>query len=111
MHARKPVHPHPPTHPLQAKTDDAVHVHCYVRFLEERVDELRKQLSLAALPCSNSTVPAAAPLPPLPEPDVAFGGLPATAERAEWKLEEQRAAELAREWAMATGSLDGVLTS
>lgn len=111
MHARKPFHPHPPTHPLQAKTDDAVHVHCYVRFLEERVDELRKQLSLAALPCSDSTVPAAAPLPPLPEPDVAFGGLPATAERAEWKLEEQRAAELAREWAMATGSLDGVLTS
>ena len=107
MHARKPVHPHPPTHPLQAKTDDAVHVHCYVRFLEERVDELRKQLSLAALPCSDSAVPAAAPLP---EPDVAFGGpLPATAEdRAEWKLEEQRAAELAREWAIATGSLDGV---
>ena len=87
-----------------------MHVHCYVRFLEERVDELRKQLSLAALPCSDSAVPAAAPLP---EPDVAFGGpLPATAEdRAEWKLEEQRAAELAREWAIATGSLDGVLTS
>ena len=111
MHARKPFHPHPTTHPLQAKTDDAVHVHCYVRFLEERVDELRKQLSLAALPCSDSAVPAAAPLPPLSEPGVAFGGLPATAERAEWKLEEQRAAELAREWAMATGSLDGVLTS
>lgn len=85
-----------------------MHVHCYVRFLEERVDELRKQLSLAAWPCSDTTVPAAAPLP---EPDVAFGGLPAIAERAEWKLEEQRAAELAREWAIATGSFDGVLTS
>ena len=80
-------------------------MHCHVRFLEERVDELRKQLSFATLPCSDFTVPAAPP----PEPDVASGGFPATAERAELKPEEEQAAELAREWAMATGSLDGVV--
>ena len=105
MRARKPSS-QPPTHrpPLQATTDDTVHVHWYVRFLEDRVDELRNQLSLATLPCSDSAVPAV-PAAPLPEPDVTFG------ERAELRFEEQQAAELAREWAMAAGSLDGIPTS
>ena len=85
-------------------------VQLFGEFLEERVDELRKQLSFAGVPCSDSAVPAAAQPP---EADVAFGAIPATAERAEWKLEEQRATELAREWAIATGTgppLDGALT-
>ena len=77
---------------------DHAAVHWYVRFLEERVDELRKQLSFAAATSRGPVVAASAP-----EPDAASGGLAGSALRAGLKLEEEHASELAREWAAASG--------